>query len=90
MVLKAALKNERHPEYGVVTILFPIRKEEYDSTIRMLKGLDIGDAIRKDCTVEELRSGCSILKRLEGAQVNVDELDYLAKRLDSFVDSELA
>ena len=90
MVLKAALKNGRHPEYGVVTILFPIRKEEYDSTIRMLKGLDIGDAIRKDCTVEELRSGCSILKRLEGAQVNVDELDYLAKRLDSFVDSELA
>ena len=90
MVLTAVLKNERHPEYGVVTLPFPIRKEEYDSTIRMLKGLDIGDAVRQDCTVEELQSGCSILKRLEGAQVNVDELDYLAKRLDSFVDSELA
>ena len=90
MVLKAALKNERHPEYGVVTLPFPIPREEYDSTIQMLKGLDIGDAVRQDCTVEELRSGCSILKRLEGAQVNVDELDYLAKRLDSFVDSELA
>lgn len=25
MVLKAALKNERHPEYGVVTIPFPRR-----------------------------------------------------------------
>ena len=90
MVLKAALKNERHPEYGVVTIPFPIPREEYDSTIRMLKGLAIGDAVRQDCTVEELQSGCSILQRLEGAQVNVDELDYLAKRLDSFVDSELA
>lgn len=90
MVLKAALKNERHPEYGVVTLPFPIPKEEYDSTIQMLKGLDIGDAVRQDCTVEELQSGCSILQRLEGAQVNVDELDYLAKRLDSFVDSELA
>lgn len=90
MVLKAALKNERHPEYGVVMLPFPIHKEEYDSTIQMLKGVDIGDAVRQDCTVEELRSGCSILKRLEGAHVNVDELDYLAKRLDSFVDSELA
>ena len=90
MVLKAALKNERHPEYGVVTLPFPIPKEEYDSTIQMLKGLDIGDAVRRDCTVEEVQSGCSILQRLEGKQVNVDELDYLAKRLDSFLDSELA
>lgn len=90
MVLKAALRNEQHPEYGVVTLPFPIPKEEYDSTIQMLKGLDIGDAVRRDCTVEEVQSGCSILQRLEGKQVNVDELDYLAKRLDSFIDSELA
>ena len=90
MVLKAALKNEQHPEYGLVTIPFPIPKKEYDSTIRMLEALDIGDAVRRDCTVEEVQSGCSILQRLEGKQVNVDELDYLAKRLDSFVDSELA
>ena len=90
MALKAALRNEQHPEYGVVTLPFPIPKEEYDSTIQMLKGLDIGDAVRQDCTVEELQSGCPILQRLEGAQVNVDELDYLAKRLDSFDDGEAA
>lgn len=90
MVIKAALYNAGHPEYGVVTLPFPIPEEEYDSTIQMLKGLDIGDVIRKDCTVEELRSGCPILKRLEGTQVNVDELDYLAKRLDSFDTGEAA
>lgn len=90
MVLKAALKNERHPEYGVVTIPFPIPREEYDSTIRMLEALDIGDAVRQDCTVDEIQSDYHSLKRLEGTQVNVDELDYLAKRLDSFADSELA
>ena len=90
MVLKAALKNERRPEYGAVTIPFPIPKEEYDSTIRMLEALDIGDAVRRDCTVEEVQSGCSILQRLEGKQVNLDELDYLAKRLDSFDTGEAA
>lgn len=63
MALKAALRNEQHPEYGVVTLPFPIPKEEYDSTIQMLKGLDIGDAVRQDCTVEELQSGCPILQR---------------------------
>ena len=31
-----------------------------------------------------------VLKRLEGSRVNLDELDYLAKRLDSFTDQELA
>ena len=90
MVLKAALRNEHCPEYGVVTIPFPIPREGYDSTIQMLKGLDIGDVIRQDCTVEEIQGGWPVLQRLEGTQVNLDELDYLAKRLDSFVDSELA
>lgn len=90
MVLKAALKNERNPEYGLVTIPFPIPKEEYDSTIRMMEALDIGDAVRQDCMVEEIQNGCSILKRLEGTQVNVDELDYLAKRMDSFDTGEAA
>lgn len=90
MVLKAALKNERHPEYGVVTLPFPIPKKEYDSTIQMLKGLDIGDAARQDCTVEESQGGWPVLHRLEGKQVNVDELDYLAKRLDSFDTGEAA
>ena len=90
MVLKAALKNERRPEYGVVTLPFPIPKEEYDSTIRTLKGLDIGDAVRRDCTVEEIQGGWPVLQRLEGTQVNLDELDYLAKRLDSFDTGEAA
>lgn len=90
MVLKAALRNEHCPEYGVVTIPFPIPREGYDSTIQMLKGLDIGDVIRQDCTVEEIQGGWPVLQRLEGTQVNLDELDYLAKRLDSFDTGEAA
>ena len=56
----------------------------------MLQALDIGGPIARDCMVEEIQGLDSILKRLEGQRINVDELDYLVKRLDSFTDGELA
>lgn len=90
MILKATLSHKQHPEYGAAENPFPIPREEYDSTIRMLEGLDIGDPLRQDCRVEEIDSYYSILKRLEGKSVNLDELDYLAKRLDSFDTGEAA
>ncbi|MFQ9916311.1 MAG: hypothetical protein ACLRWQ_07875 [Flavonifractor plautii] len=34
--------------------------------------------------MDELESGFPILKRLEKVGINLDELDYLARRLDSF------
>ena len=87
-MLKAVLSNPVHPEYGGITIPFPISREEYDHTMELLEGIDIGDVLRQDCNIAELDSSYSILKRLENATVNVDELDYLAKRLDSFCESE--
>ena len=56
----------------------------------MLEGLEIGAPLARDCLLYELQGPCPILKRLEGAAVNVDELDYLIRRLDSFTDGELA
>ena len=90
MKIKAALYNDDHVEFGMVSILFPIPHDQYDSTIQMLEALDIGDPRARDCMVEELQGPVPILKRLEGCRVNVDELDYLVKRLDSFADNELA
>ena len=90
MRIRAALGNARRREYGVVTIPLPIPKEQYDSTIAMLEGLEIGAPLARDCLLYELQGPCPILKRLEGAAVNVDELDYLIRRLDSFTDGELA
>ena len=81
-MLKAVLSNPVHPEYGGITIPFPISREEYDHTMELLEGIDIGDVLRQDCNIAELDSSYSILKRLENATVNVDELDYLAKRLE--------
>ncbi len=71
-VIKAVLSNAQHPEYGQVTVPFPVSDEEYDHTVEMLEPLGIGDALRQDCQVDELDSHYSVLKRLEGKSVNLE------------------
>ena len=88
--LKATICNEAHPEYGAVSLPFPIKLEEYDENLKMLDALDIGGHIERDCFVAELSTAYPILKCLEGSCVNVDELDYLIKYLDSFTPDEVA
>lgn len=88
MIFKAVLSNKAHPEYGVATIPFPIPDDQYDHTIDLLHGIDIGDATAQDCRVEEVPAGMPTLNRLVAQNVNLDELDYLAKRLDSFTKDE--
>ena len=87
-MLKAVLSYPMHPEHGLATVPFPIPGEEYDRTLQTLADIDIGDTLRQDCYVVELDSQYPVLKRLEGSAVNLDELDYLAKRLDSFCKGE--
>lgn len=82
-VIQAVLSNAQHPEYGQVTIPFPIPNQNYDCTIELLEPLEIGDTLRQDCQVDELDSFYTVLNALIGTQVTLDELDYLAKRLDS-------
>ena len=89
-MIKAVLSNISHPEFGVVSIPLPIPKEQYDSCVELLESLEIGVASSRDCHLDELHSPWPVLDRLEGAQVNLDELDYLAKRLDGFGDDEVA
>ena len=89
-VIKAVLSNAQHPEYGQFTIPFPIPQDAYDDMVEALKNMEIGDPILQDCHVDELESSYSILKRLEKTNLNLDELDYLAKRLDSFDNGEAA
>ena len=88
--MQIVLGNRDHPEYGVATIPFPIPREEYDQCIKQLAALEIGDAVRRDCQVLEVSGPWPTLKRLEDSGVNLDELDYLAKRLNSFDTTEVA
>ena len=88
--IKAVLSNTQHPEYGQVTIPFPIPNDQYDQTIEMLQAIDLGFSRNRDCKVDDLESPYPVLRTLTDTMVNVDQLDYLAKRLDSFAESEAA
>ena len=90
MMIQAVLGNPGHPEYGVATIPFPIPRDQYAHCMELLEALEIGDAVKTDCKVEKVDSFYTVLKRVEMLTVNVEELNYLAKRLDSFDTGEAA
>ena len=89
MIMKAEVSSKAHPEYGQATIPLPIPDSQYDSVIDLLEAMDIGSPTAQDCRVDGLDTEYPILNRLVAQSVNVDELDYLAKRLDSFCQSEV-
>ncbi len=90
MMIQAVLSNPSHPEYGVATIPFPIPRDQYAHCMEMLEALEIGDALKADCKVEKIDSFYSVLKRTEMLTVNMEEMNYLAKRLESFDTGEAA
>ena len=90
MMIQAVLSNPNHPEYGVATIPFPIPRNQYTHCVELLEALEIGDAVKADCKVEKIDSFYTVLKHTEMLTVNVEELNYLAKRLDSFDTGEAA
>ena len=89
-MMEAVLSNADHPEYGVATIPLPIPRNQYDHCVALLEALEIGDASEADCRVDSLDSAWPVLNRLVSTKVNLDELDYLAKRLDSFTVGEFS
>ena len=89
-MMQAVLSNPSHPRYGVATIPFPIPHGQYAHCMELLEALEIGDALKADCKVEKSDSFYTVLKRAEMLTVNVEELNYLAKRLDSFDTGEAA
>ncbi len=54
MMIQAVLGNPNHPEYGVATIPFPIPRDQYAHCMELLEALEIGDAVKADCKVEEV------------------------------------
>lgn len=90
MMISAVLSNPDHPDYGVVTIPFPIPHDQYAHCMELLEALEVGDTVKADCKVEDIDSFYSVLKRMEMLTVNIDELNYLAKLLERFNDYEAA
>lgn len=89
-MMSAVLSNPGHPKYGVATIPFPIPRDQYTYCMDLLEALEIGDTVKADCKVVEFDSAYNVLKRMEQCTVNVEEQNYLAKRLESFDTGEVA
>lgn len=90
MMIQAVLGNPHHPEYGVATIPFPIPRDQYTYCMDLLEALEVGDTVKADCKVVEFDSVYTVLKRMKALTVNVEELNYLVKRLESFDTGEAA
>ena len=89
-MMQVILSNSKHPEYGQATIPLPLAQDQYEDCVELLEKLEIGSATKQDCKVLEISSAFPVLKRTEMLTVNLDELDYLAKRLASFDVGEAA
>ena len=83
-MVRTVLSNAEHPEYGSIPLEFPVPDEQYDHTVTQLEKVGIGTVQNSDCKIDTLNSWYTVLKPLAGQVVNMDELDYLAKRLESF------
>ena len=81
-MFQTILSNKDHLEYGVVTVPFPSPEEQYAEITKMLEVLHAGSEISPDCMVESVEGDWPVLNVLAGQEINLDELDYLAKRLD--------
>lgn len=64
-MFRAVLSNPQHPEQGQVTVPFPLAGDAYPQTLELLRALDLGDPIGRDCQIDEISGGYSVLKRLE-------------------------
>ena len=89
-MFQVVLSNKDHMEYGMVTVPFPIPEDQYDDITRMLEVLHVGSELSRDCMVESVEGDWPVLNVLTGQEINLDELDYLARRLDSFDGYEAA
>ena len=85
-VIKARLSNPARAEAQPVEIEFPIK--DYEETYMRLAAAGMTNAVVRESRVASLDSSYHALNGLWGTEVNADELDYLAKRLDSFSDRE--
>jgi hypothetical protein len=81
MVFRATISNPNQPDNSI-EVFFPMLGPE--SYYQQLSEIGIGNAVSRDCLISDIHSEYSVLTALSGAIVNVDELDYLAKRLNSF------
>ena len=89
-MFEATLKNRISAHFAPVTITFPIPEDQYEQAILALEKSQIGDARVQDCLVVDVCApNCPALVRMTGTMANIDELDWLAREMESFDRYEL-
>lgn len=82
--MEAIISNKAHPDWGCATIPLPIPDEEYAHCMELLEQLEIGGVTASDCHIDELNRAPAALDVLVGQEVNIDELDFLARSIDRY------
>ena len=90
IMFEATLKNRISAHFAPVTITFPIPEDQYEQAILALEKSQIGDARVQDCLIDNVHApDCPALVRMTGTMANIDELDWLAREMESFDRYEL-
>ena len=83
----AELKNGAYRDNYSIDITFPVDEE---SMMEQLSGINIGDSNIADCYVAKISGDIPALCVLKNNCIHADEINYLARRIDSFDNYELA
>lgn len=86
--MQAIIENRWYPERGCATIPLPIPDVEYAHCMELLEQLGIGDVTASDCYIKEIKAGTFALDALVKQEVNIDELDFLARSIDRYWGNE--
>jgi len=82
----ATIQNSVYPQIRPIDINFPIDEE---SMMEKLSTININDSNIADCYVVKVRGKVPALCVLENNCINADELNFLARRIDSLDKNEL-
>jgi hypothetical protein len=85
-MLEITLRRYDAPSYRIAVIVFPAHEPDLES---VLDGIGVGITTEKNCLVDRVSGDEGVLQGLTGQCINADEMQYLAKRLDSLDKNEL-
>lgn len=85
-MLEMTLRKYDAPSYRAAVIAFPANEQDLE---KALDGIGVGITIEKNCIVDKISGDEGALQGLIGQCINADEIQYLAKRLDSLDKREI-
>lgn len=85
-MLKLTIRRNDAPSYRTATIEFPAIEGDLQKQLNLI---GVGVTTEKNCLVDKISGDEDALQQLTGQCVNADEVQYLAKRMDSFDKKEL-